>query len=335
MKIIPKPGKTNYSYGLISNYLTNRTVILDHAGARVSKVMTKGCVQGSACGPVLWNLVLDELLSAQLPVGCHTQAYADDVLLITQATHLNALQEITNKALQIISDWGKSVKLSFRPSKTQLVAFSKKAEAARITMDGSDLPFVRDFKYLGVVIDHKLLFNKHVEHIINKATRIFTKLCLFCRPTWGTHPENVQTIYRQVIEPIVNYAAGIWGHVACKKGVKRKLLSLQRGFAIKAIKGFRTISTPAAIALAQFTPLDLKVREKYEIEHTKLIHTTRFLPRDIFLECPTPPHRLLHPASRVTVTHEQYTNTELAQLHSTPLNTLIYTDGFLASKSHY
>lgn len=314
-------------FELITDYLTDRTVVLDYAGARVSKRTTKGCVQGSACGPVLWNLILDELLGMRLPEGCHIQAYADDVLLISQAKTLHTLQENTNAALRTIAEWGESVKLCFGADKTQLMAFSLKAKAGAFSMEGRILPFVSELKYLGVVIDHKLLFNKHVEHVITKAERIFGKLCLFCRPTWGTHPENVQTIYRQVIEPIITYAAGIWGHAACKAGIKRKLLSLQRGFAIKAIKGFHTISTVAAIALAEFIPLDLKVREVHEIESTKLTHTTRHLPGDIRLERPTPPHELLHPASRLTLSHDLPTYTELENLHSTPHNVIIYTDG--------
>lgn len=46
-------------YGLILNYTTDRTIILDHAGCRVSKTMCKDCIQGSACGPTLWNIILD------------------------------------------------------------------------------------------------------------------------------------------------------------------------------------------------------------------------------------------------------------------------------------
>ncbi|XP_061384594.1 uncharacterized protein LOC133320381, partial [Danaus plexippus] len=72
-----------------------------------------------------------------------------------------------------------------------------------------------------------------------------------------------------VIQPIITYAAGVSGHVADKKCV-RKLLSMQRAFALKAIRGLRTVSTSAALALALFTPLDLKVKEVNRIESTCL-----------------------------------------------------------------
>ncbi|CAH2080073.1 unnamed protein product, partial [Iphiclides podalirius] len=44
----------NNIFGLVQDYVRNREVILDHAGERATKTMSKGCIQGSACGPILW-----------------------------------------------------------------------------------------------------------------------------------------------------------------------------------------------------------------------------------------------------------------------------------------
>lgn len=318
----------NNIFNLIRNYLSDREVILDYADVRVTKRMSKGCIQGSTCGPVLWNIILDELLDEELPTGCHIQAFADDVLLVAHAKDTDNLQQITNKALHIITQWGESVKLCFGPTKTKLITFTPKSKTAEITMAGEKLKFEKEIKLLGVTIDAKLLFNSHVNNVIGKATRIFNRLCLYCRPTWGAHPENVRIIYRQVIEPIVTYAAGIWGHVAQKKGVRRKLLSMQRGFAIKINKSFRTTSTIAAISLAQLTPLDLKVLEVHTVEKTRLTHTTDILPHDITLERPTPPHDLLHPADRITVLPLSFTNDEeIAEYTKSGSIIQLYTDG--------
>ncbi|KPJ20003.1 hypothetical protein RR48_01235 [Papilio machaon] len=95
-----------------------------------------------------------------------------------------------------------------------------------------------------------------------------------------------------------DYAVGVWGHVAHKQYIKKILQRLQRGFAIKAIKAFRTVSTTAALALAQFTPLDLKILEQHAIETTRLTGTSPVLPNNIPLEPPTPPGDL-HPAHKI------------------------------------
>ncbi|XP_068623991.1 uncharacterized protein [Battus philenor] len=124
----------------------------------------------------------------------------------------------------------------------------------------------------------------------------------------------------------MTYDAGIWGQAALKKGIIRRLLSMQRGFAIRITRAYKTISTTAALALAELTPLDLKVRELQALELTKLTGVSHLLPCDTILERPTPPHKLLHPATRVSISvlspsrDRNYTSTYPHALN-------IYTDG--------
>ncbi|CAG4985383.1 unnamed protein product [Parnassius apollo] len=229
-------------FHLIESYTTN------HTGARVTKNNTKGCIQGSACGPILWNVILDELLEAELPSGCHLQAFVDDVLLIVSAKDVNTLQTNTNRALEIILEWGQSVKLTFGPTKTQAIAFTRKAEEAYLIMGRHTLVFQRSIKFLGVIIDRKLLFADHV----------------------------------------------------------------------------KTVSTVAAVALAQFVPLDLTVLEVHEIETVRLKGATNLIPRDIQYERPTPVHELLHPSKRISIECADL-NSENLEQEKAPIR--IYTDG--------
>ncbi|CAG9581158.1 unnamed protein product [Danaus chrysippus] len=138
-------------YGLILSYTNQRTVMLDHAGCRASKTMSKGCIQGSTCGPHLWNIILDELLEIDLPPGCRLQAFADDVLLVASAKTASELQDNINSALHTITSWGKGVKLSFSPAKTQALAFNAKAKQILITMDSHTIHFQKSIKFLDVV----------------------------------------------------------------------------------------------------------------------------------------------------------------------------------------
>ncbi|CAG5043528.1 unnamed protein product [Parnassius apollo] len=237
---------------------------------------------------------------------------------------VNTLQTNTNRALEIILDWGQSVKLTFGPTKAQAIAFTRKAEEAHLIMGRHTLAFQRSIKFLGMIIDRKLLFADHVKYVVGKAMRIFNKLCIYTRPTWGAHPDNVQTIYRQVIEPTITYAAGIWGQAAKKRYVRKLLESAQRGFAIKAIRAFRTVSTVAAVALAQFVPLDLRVLEVHEVETVRLKGATNLIPRDIQYERPTPVHELLHPSKRISIECADL-NSENLEQETAPIR--IYTDG--------
>lgn len=47
---------------VLSSYLRYRTVVVRYLGQKVLKKTTKGCVQGSIGGPLLWNVQLDPSL---------------------------------------------------------------------------------------------------------------------------------------------------------------------------------------------------------------------------------------------------------------------------------
>lgn len=95
-------------YNIMRSYVEDREAQISFVESTASKKLTRGCIQGSVCGPICWNLILDELLEQNLPEGCHIQAFADDVLLISHDTNPDSLQTKTNSALKVITDWGKN-----------------------------------------------------------------------------------------------------------------------------------------------------------------------------------------------------------------------------------
>ena len=139
------------------------------------------------------------------------------------------------------------------------------------------------------------------------------------------HASNVETIYRHVTEPMVTYAAGIWGDAADRPSVKRQLRSFQRSFAIRAIRAFHTVSAVSAIALAQFMPLHLKVQEVRDTQRVKSSGSFEGLPDDVVLETRVKPARLLHPARRIGVKFSLARTESDVESASSHVN--IYTDG--------
>ena len=124
---------------------------------------------------------------------------------------------------------------------------------------------------------------------------------------------------------MITYAAGVWGHAAEKYNNKRLLTSFQRSYAIRAIRGFHTISAVSACALAQFMPLHLKIKETRLIEEVKRSGVHEAIPDDITLEGRVKPKHQLHPAQRQGITYSSV-NTE-SEAHAWDSDTNIYTDG--------
>lgn len=310
---------------LIESYFTDRLVTLPFCDATASKFMTKGCIQGSVCGPTFWNLIVEELLAVSLPRNVHIQAFADDILLIVAGDTAVAVERACAEALAAVSAWGATHKLTFSLEKTQYIAFTKKVSEIKVVMNNVELNRLKNIKLLGVIIDERLSFFAHIRHAIQKATRVYKALCLYVRPTWGLHPDNVETIYRCVIEPIVTYAAGIWGKTAERPTAKKLLTSFQRLFAIKVIRGFRTISATSACALAYLTPLHLKVKEIYLIERVKMTKKFQPLPDCARLQVRTPPGLQVPPREKVPIEYCKVSSQEEADVAGGAVN--IFTDG--------
>ena len=314
-------------YNLILSYFEDRTSQLSILNSTATITNTRGCIQGSVCGPSLWNIVLDDLLAKNLPDGCRLQAFADDVLLICSASSINRLTEVMHDSLNTIIEWGSENKLIFSPEKTQALAFSPKARRAPLVINGNTINYSSSIKVLGIYIDDKLNFNEHIKYITSKAQKIFKRICIYIRPTWGVNCENIRTIYLRAIEPMLTYAAGLWGEAVLKQKNARLLNQVQRLIAIRAIHGFRTISHTAALAVAGFPPLTLKIRSLFKLNQIKKTRICEYLPHDVMLEPVVSVSELLHPAVRLTIQFESNFTQDDIEQHATPADINIFTDG--------
>ncbi|CAF4939189.1 unnamed protein product [Pieris macdunnoughi] len=111
---------------IMDSYLMDRKIKLTYAGQTVERDTTKGCVQGSIGGPILWNLLLDPLLREIQETGVHVQAFADDILLISEGETGQDNQTKLNKVLARVYEWGSQNKLRFAPHKTKAMVVTRK-----------------------------------------------------------------------------------------------------------------------------------------------------------------------------------------------------------------
>ena len=246
---------------ILKSYFTNRKAKLSICGETSEKSLSRGCPQGAKCSPLLWNILYDNLLQLRLPNDCYIQAFADDAFLIVSHENLDICENRANKALEKISKWGEDNKIEFNPSKTQAMLVTKRRKTRQIDlkMKGVTIDIVKHMKYLGVIIENKNKWNKHLDLISNKTRRLYHQILRTTGKEWGLSSEVRRTIYISAIEPILTYACSSWQDVLEYKTKRAKLLSIQRSFAISIIKGYRTISTDAATVLANIEPIDLKI----------------------------------------------------------------------------
>ncbi|CAH2091712.1 unnamed protein product [Euphydryas editha] len=317
-------------YSMVASYLKDRKVIVNYARATSEKETTKGCVQGSIGGPTFWNLILDSLLREVNDMGVYCQAFADDVVLVFSSHKTSDVQVSAETTLATVQDWGNRNKLSFAAHKTKAMVMTRKLkyDTPIVRMSGTQLRLVEEIKLLGLIIDSKLTFNAHVSAICKKAADIYKQLACAARVSWGLNGEIVRTIYVAVIEPIVLYAASAWSPAAEKLSIRKRLDSLQRGFAQKICKAYRTVSLTSALVLSGLLPLDLRIREAAMLYKTKKGHCEDLLLPGSELERRVGPLQNPHPSQLKTTEYECLLNLNPETLEKHHIDgPLIYTDG--------
>ncbi|XP_063838171.1 uncharacterized protein LOC135087301 [Ostrinia nubilalis] len=248
---------------LLDSYLDCRRVKVRYAGEECTRSTNKGCVQGSIGGPILWNVLLDPLLQELERRQYYVQAFADDVVMVFDGDTGLEVSRQANAALAFVQRWGVVNKLKFAPHKTCAMVLTRKLryDDPLLTMGGVDIGLSTEVKILGLTIDHKLTFNTHVALQCKKALDIYKQLSRAAKVSWGLHQDIIRTIYVATVEPIIMYAAAAWAPASSKLGVQKLLSTVQRGFAQKLCKSYRTVSLHSALALAGILPLDLRIQE--------------------------------------------------------------------------
>ncbi|CAK1581407.1 unnamed protein product [Parnassius mnemosyne] len=312
---------------LVTSYLSFRSILLKYAGAEVTKSTTKGCIQGSTCGPILWNILLDPLLESISKLNVRIQAYADDILVIAKGHSANAVEEKLNPALEQVMAWGKKHKLNFAPHKTQAIVITKKLsyEIPTIKMNNIIIKPSSSLKVLGVTFDTNLNFVEHLDGVLRKALNIYKTISRTARANWGFNSEIVKTIYLAVVEPTILHAASVWATVAKKEYMRKRLERITRMFAIKICKGHRTISFTSSVLLSGIIPLDLRALEHLSLYEIKRGKPLAQLPGRT-VEKPISPFCLPHPAERERVSFKIVVTQEEENAID-GLKPRIYTDG--------
>ncbi len=111
--------------GWYNQVLTDRLVSADLQGAHNIIIPTMDSPQGGILSPLVWNLVMNSLLSTFPKEGVKAIGYADDVILIVNGEDPATMASLMQRALKCVCEWGDYHGLTFNPDKTTTVMFHR------------------------------------------------------------------------------------------------------------------------------------------------------------------------------------------------------------------
>ena len=146
----------------IMSTLENRMLFSTWMGHEVTGDVNEGCPQGGIISP----LVVDSLLCILNASGVKAVGYADDIAILVRGQDETVLQGIAQEALNKAVAWCEDKELTINPDKVSVIILSRKyklKELRELAINGRMVPYVEETKYLGVILDKKLLWQKQLE----------------------------------------------------------------------------------------------------------------------------------------------------------------------------
>lgn len=202
-----------YLIRLIMDFIENRTFMVSVNNELSSpKTITTGLPQGSVLSPLLYSIYTSDF---KAPSYMKTAYYADDTALITSSKLTSALLLKMEKGLLACNKYFHKWKIKINPIKTQAIIFpynkSPKRIPRRELVFGNDrITVSNNVKYLGVVLDKKLIFKTHINEMCTKTIKCFKALWPLLNKRSLLNFKNKNLLYKSVIRPILTYACPIW-----------------------------------------------------------------------------------------------------------------------------
>ncbi|XP_011308639.1 uncharacterized protein [Fopius arisanus] len=175
-------------------------------------------------------------------------------------------------ALDYVQQWCTSHGLRVSPSKTELVLFTSRRRCVVRPPSIYDtvLGFSNEVKYLGVWLDRRPSWKKHITMQTNKFIMTYWACRRMFGNTWGLRPRILKWIYTAIMLPQLAYAAVVWW-TAMSKACHRKTVDRTGRLAMLGItRALRTTPTSALEALLFLQPPHLHIKEVALISAARL-----------------------------------------------------------------
>ena len=155
----------------INSYLSGREQHVQVGDFKSENMtITKGIPQGSILGPLLFCLYINDIVEF---VDVETILFADDAVFIITAL---TIQQMYNKIRKLFSDLSKylmSNKLVPNLGKSKLMFFNSrpKIDLEALMFGGVEIEWVKEFKYLGLVLNDRMSYSSQIDRICTKISQ--------------------------------------------------------------------------------------------------------------------------------------------------------------------
>jgi endonuclease/exonuclease/phosphatase (EEP) superfamily protein YafD len=219
---------------IIQSFLSDRTFhVTVGDGESESRNVASGVPQGAVLSPTLYNFFTHDFPTAN---NVEVALFADDTAVYCTSEDPNVIVRELQTALNAINEYFTTWKVKINASKTQSVFFTRRRTrglpSSNLSLNGVDIEWTDEAKYLGVTLDKRLTFKSHIQKTTEKIQKLIRILYPLINRRSRLDRKNKILLYKSIFSSIMLYASPVWD--ACALSHLR-LLQTQQNKCLKMI----------------------------------------------------------------------------------------------------
>ena len=268
MMKLKEMGITGKIWTWIKDFLTGRTATINMNGFKGKKFSSYlGLPQGSVIAALLFILFIADWY---LKVKSEKVKFADDGTIWITGKDWHELVENLRRNFKEIMAWAKKWRLKLSMVQTEFCMFSlnnqvlEQAKEFTLVIDGQTITYNPTPKILGITLDEKLRFEKHIENVERKAIRSLDSLRKV-KETEIISPNCMLQLYKALVIQQLEYAAPGWqiGNCSPLEKIQRKGLALCLG--VPGTAGLDALEVEAGVKPLELRREELAIRQAAKI----------------------------------------------------------------------
>lgn len=251
----------------ISQFLENREFKVRIASTLSSQYQQEmGVPQGSILSVTLFGLKINGIAKCLAP-GTEGSLFVDDFLACYRSKQMRSIERRLQQGLNNLQRWADENGFKFSASKTVCMHFCNLRRLHQdpvLQLYNTNIPVVKETKFLGLTFDNKLSFIPHMQQLRAKCMKALNLLRVVAHKDWGSDGKMLLKLYHSLVRSKLDYGSIIYG--SARKSYTQMLDPIHNLALRLCLGAFRTSPIESLLVEANEPPLAIR-RNKLSVQY--------------------------------------------------------------------